>query len=184
MEPAPLAKPVVNDNGPYDYDLLVIGSGPAGHHAALEAAKNGQRVALIDRCNELGGVCLHTGTIPSKTLREAALYLSGFRQRSFYGRGYRVKAKIQIQDLMFRASEVINGSSTSFRISFSGSVSICSTATRPLRPTRTSWRWRRPDASRSIPPDSSSLLAARARPTVPTCRSRPHRSTIPTNSSR
>src|SRR5262245_13518150 len=107
MEPAQSAKPAVNGNGCYDYDLLVIGSGPAGHHAALEAAKNGQRVGVIDRCNELGGVCLHTGTIPSKTLREAALYLSGFRQRSFYGRGYRVKAKIQIQDLMFRVSEVI-----------------------------------------------------------------------------
>src|SRR5262249_23166963 len=94
-------------NGFYDYDLLVIGSGPAGQHAALEAAKNGKRVAVADRAFELGGVCLHTGTIPSKTLREAALYLSGFRQRTFYGRGYRVKAKIQIQDLMFRVSEVI-----------------------------------------------------------------------------
>ncbi len=91
----------------YDYDLLVIGSGPAGHHAALEAAKMGKHVAVVDRNFDLGGVCLHTGTIPSKTLREAALYLSGFRQRSFYGRGYRVKAKIQIQDLMFRVSEVV-----------------------------------------------------------------------------
>src|SRR5215470_2116407 len=91
----------------YDYDLLIIGSGPAGHHAALEAAKAGKRVAVADRNFDLGGVCLHTGTIPSKTLREAALYLSGFRQRSFYGRGYRVKAKIQIQDLMFRVSEVV-----------------------------------------------------------------------------
>jgi NAD(P) transhydrogenase len=91
----------------YDYDLLVIGSGPAGHNAALEAAKLGKRVAIADRNFDLGGVCLHTGTIPSKTLREAALYLSGFRQRSFYGRGYRVKAKIQIQDLMFRVSEVV-----------------------------------------------------------------------------
>lgn len=91
----------------YDYDLLVIGSGPAGHHAALEAAKAGKHVAIADRAFELGGVCLHTGTIPSKTLREAALYLSGFRQRSFYGRGYRVKAKIQVEDLMFRVSEVI-----------------------------------------------------------------------------
>src|SRR5262245_40323751 len=91
----------------YDYDLLVIGSGPAGHHAAIEAAKLGKRVALADRNFDLGGVCLHTGTIPRQTTREAALYLSGFRQRSFYGRGYRVKAKIQIQDLMFRVSEVV-----------------------------------------------------------------------------
>lgn len=91
----------------YDYDLLIIGSGPAGHHGAIEAAKLGKRVAIVDRSFSLGGVCLHTGTIPSKTLREAALYLSGFRQRSFYGKGYRVKAKIQVQDLMFRVSEVI-----------------------------------------------------------------------------
>ncbi len=91
----------------YDYDLLVIGSGPAGHHGAIEAAKLGHRVAIIDRAGDLGGVCLHTGTIPSKTLREAVLYLSGFRQRSFYGRGYRLKARINIQDLMFRVNEVI-----------------------------------------------------------------------------
>ena len=91
----------------YDYDLIVIGSGPAGQHAAIEAAKAKKRVAIIDKNFELGGVCLHTGTIPSKTLREAVLFLSGFRQRSFYGRGYRVKAQIQIEDLMFRVSEVI-----------------------------------------------------------------------------
>lgn len=91
----------------FDFDLMVVGSGPAGHHAAIEAAKNGKRVAVIDRGFDLGGVCLHTGTIPSKTLREAVLFLSGFRQRSFYGRGYRVKAQIQIEDLMFRVSEVI-----------------------------------------------------------------------------
>lgn len=91
----------------YDYDLIVIGSGPAGQQAAIEAAKLGKRVAVADRNFDLGGVCLHTGTIPSKTLREAALFLSGFRQRSFYGRGYRVKAKIHIQDLMFRVSEVV-----------------------------------------------------------------------------
>ena len=91
----------------FQYDLLIIGSGPAGHHAAIEAAKVGKNVAIVDRCSDIGGVCLHTGTIPSKTLREAVLFLSGFRQRSFYGRGYRVKAKIQIEDLMFRVSEVI-----------------------------------------------------------------------------
>ncbi len=92
---------------PADYDLIVIGSGPAGHHAAVEAAKSGRRAAIVDRGADLGGVCLHTGTIPSKTLREAVLFLSGFRQRSFYGRGYRVKARIQIEDLMFRVGEVI-----------------------------------------------------------------------------
>ncbi len=91
----------------FDFDLLVIGSGPAGHHAAIEAAKNGKRVAVADRNFDLGGVCLHTGTIPSKTLREAVLFLSGFRQRSFYGKGYRVKTQIHIEDLMFRVQEVI-----------------------------------------------------------------------------
>lgn len=91
----------------FDYDLIVVGSGPAGHHAAIEAAKHGKNVAIVDRGFDLGGVCLHTGTIPSKTLREAVLYLSGFRQRSFYGRGYRVKAQIQVEDLMFRVGEVI-----------------------------------------------------------------------------
>ncbi|MEO5953846.1 MAG: FAD-dependent oxidoreductase, partial [Chloroflexia bacterium] len=91
----------------YDFDLIVVGSGPAGHHAAIEAAKQHKRVAIVDRIAELGGVCLHTGTIPSKTLREAVLFLSGFRQRSFYGRGYRVKAEIHIEDLMVRVSEVI-----------------------------------------------------------------------------
>lgn len=73
----------------------------------MEAAKAGKRVGVIDRNFDLGGVCLHTGTIPSKTLREAVLFLSGFRQRSFYGKGYRVKAQIQIEDLMFRVREVI-----------------------------------------------------------------------------
>ena len=95
------------DNSTFDFDLIVIGSGPAGHHAAIEASKHCKRVAVVDRGFDLGGVCLHTGTIPSKTLREAVLFLSGFRQRSFYGRGYRVKAQIQIEDLMFRVSEVI-----------------------------------------------------------------------------
>jgi NAD(P) transhydrogenase len=70
------------------YDLVVIGSGPAGQKGAIAAAKLGKRVAIIDRKEMIGGVCLHTGTIPSKTLREAILYLSGFGQRAFYGSDY------------------------------------------------------------------------------------------------
>ena len=89
------------------YDLVVIGSGPAGQKGAIAAAKLGKRVAIIDRKEMVGGVCLHTGTIPSKTLREAILYLSGFGQRSFYGRDYSVKQDISIADLSFRVQAVL-----------------------------------------------------------------------------
>jgi len=92
---------------PYQYDLVVIGSGPAGQKAAICAAKLRKRVAITDRRHMLGGVSLHTGTIPSKTLREAILYLSGFGQRSFYGKGYSVKDKISVQDLSFRVQAVV-----------------------------------------------------------------------------
>ena len=84
------------------YDFVVIGSGPAGQRAAIQAAKLGRTVALIERSFNIGGACVHTGTIPSKTLREAVLYLSGFRQRGFYGRSYRVKERITAADLMQR----------------------------------------------------------------------------------
>ncbi|HEY7114218.1 MAG TPA: Si-specific NAD(P)(+) transhydrogenase [Thermoanaerobaculia bacterium] len=89
------------------YDLVVIGSGPAGQKGAIAAAKLGKRVAIIDRKEMVGGVCLHTGTIPSKTLREAILYLSGFQQRSFYGRDYSLKDSIAVSDLSFRIQTVM-----------------------------------------------------------------------------
>jgi NAD(P) transhydrogenase len=89
------------------YDLVVIGSGPAGQKGAICAAKLCKKVAIIDRKKTIGGVCVHTGTIPSKTLREAVLYLSGFRQRSFYGRGYVLKDEISMSDLVFRAQAVM-----------------------------------------------------------------------------
>ena len=91
----------------YQYDLVVIGSGPAGQKAAICAAKLRKRVAITDRRHMLGGASLHTGTIPSKTLREAILYLSGFSQRSFYGKGYTVKDRISAQDLAFRVQAVV-----------------------------------------------------------------------------
>ncbi|MGH7453048.1 MAG: Si-specific NAD(P)(+) transhydrogenase [bacterium] len=94
----------MNDN---HYDLIVIGSGPAGQKGAIAAAKLGKKVAVIDRQEMIGGVSLHTGTIPSKTLREAILYLSGFRQRSFYGKDYTIKEKITISDLAFRIETVL-----------------------------------------------------------------------------
>jgi NAD(P) transhydrogenase len=90
-----------------EYDLVVIGSGPAGQKGAICAAKLRKKVAIIDRKRTIGGVCVHTGTIPSKTLREAVLYLSGFRQRSFYGRGYVLKDRIAMSDLIFRAQAVM-----------------------------------------------------------------------------
>ncbi len=90
-----------------EYDLVVIGSGPAGQKGAICAAKMRKKVAIIDRKKSVGGVCVHTGTIPSKTLREAVLYLSGFRQRTFYGRGYALKDRIAMSDLIFRAEAVM-----------------------------------------------------------------------------
>jgi len=89
------------------YDLIVVGSGPAGQKAAICAAKMRKKVAVIERKRTIGGVCVHTGTIPSKTFREAILYLSGLRQRSFYGRGYALKENICMQDLIFRADAVM-----------------------------------------------------------------------------
>ncbi len=89
------------------YDLLVIGTGPAGQKAAIQAAKLNRKVGIIERKTVVGGVCINTGTIPSKSLREAVLYLSGFRQRNIYGGEYRVKKKITIEDLAFRANHVI-----------------------------------------------------------------------------
>jgi NAD(P) transhydrogenase len=92
---------------PHAFDLVVVGSGPAGQKGAIAASKLGKRVAIIDRKQMVGGVCLHTGTIPSKTLREAILYLSGFGQRAFYGRDYAVKNDISITDLLFRVQAVM-----------------------------------------------------------------------------
>ena len=92
---------------PYDYDVLVIGSGPAGQRAAIQAAKLDKRVALVERKSVVGGVCINTGTIPSKTLREAVLYLSGYRERGFYGASYTVKQNITMDDLLVRTQHVI-----------------------------------------------------------------------------
>ena len=88
------------------YDLVVIGSGPAGQKAAICAAKLRKKVLVVDREDRVGGVSVHTGTIPSKTLREAVLYLSGFRQRTFYGKDYRLQDKIAVGDLQKRVRPV------------------------------------------------------------------------------
>jgi NAD(P) transhydrogenase len=89
------------------YDMIVIGSGPAGQKAAIAAAKLGRRAAIIERKDMVGGVCINTGTIPSKTLREAVLYLTGLSQRELYGQSYRVKEDITIADLTARTQHVI-----------------------------------------------------------------------------
>ena len=91
----------------YDYDLMVVGTGPAGQKAAIQASKVGKRVAIVERRETVGGVCINTGTIPSKTMREAVLYLSGYRERNIYGASYRVKERITMEDLNFRCNHVI-----------------------------------------------------------------------------
>lgn len=89
------------------YEMIVIGTGPAGQKAAIAAAKLGHSVAVIERRDMVGGVCINTGTIPSKTLREAVLYLTGLNQRELYGQSYRVKEDITVSDLSARTSHVI-----------------------------------------------------------------------------
>ena len=91
----------------FDYDLLVIGSGPAGQRAAIQGAKLDKKVAIVEKTTVVGGVSVNLGTIPSKTLREAALDLSGFRSREFYGASYTVKENITIKDLLVRTNQVI-----------------------------------------------------------------------------
>ncbi|NKK70005.1 Si-specific NAD(P)(+) transhydrogenase [Rhizobium leguminosarum bv. viciae] len=86
----------------FQYDLVVVGSGPAGRRGAIQAAKLGKKVLVIEQGKRVGGVSVHTGTIPSKTLRETALNLSGWRERGFYGRAYRVKQEISAEDLRRR----------------------------------------------------------------------------------
>jgi NAD(P) transhydrogenase len=89
------------------FDMIVLGSGPAGQRAAIQAAKSGKRVALVEKAQCVGGVCLNTGTIPSKTMREAVLHLSGYNYQNIYGVNYRVKDKIAMADLAFRVQHVI-----------------------------------------------------------------------------
>src|ERR1700746_110568 len=91
-----------------EYDLFVIGSGPGGQKAAIAAAKLGKSVAAIEHDQVLGGVCTNTGTIPSKTLRQAVLYLTGITQRELYGASYRVKENITPADLLARTQHVVD----------------------------------------------------------------------------
>ncbi|MCA9310910.1 MAG: Si-specific NAD(P)(+) transhydrogenase [Phycisphaerales bacterium] len=91
------------------YDLCVIGSGPAGQKAAVQAAKLGKDVCIVERREVVGGVAINTGTIPSKALREAILHLTGFKHRTFYGDSYKVKQEITVEDLIYWCQQVIKG---------------------------------------------------------------------------
>ncbi len=92
----------------YDYDLIVIGSGPGGQKAAIQATKLGKRALVVDANSKVGGVCLHDGTIPSKSFREAILHLSGYRERTHYGKAYRVKQNVEMHDLTSRCGGIVN----------------------------------------------------------------------------
>src|SRR5258708_5642248 len=89
------------------FDIIVIGSGPAGQRAAIQGAKCGRRVVVIEQREIVGGACVNTGTIPSKTMREAVMHLSGFQYQGIYGTNYHVKEKITMADLGFRVNQVI-----------------------------------------------------------------------------
>src|SRR6202046_1675889 len=89
------------------YDLIVLGSGPAGQRAAIYGSKLGKKVAVVESREGVGGACIHTGNLPAKRMREAGLPLSGYNYKSIYGMNYRVKEKITMSDLAFRVQHVI-----------------------------------------------------------------------------
>ncbi len=99
----------------YEFDLVVIGSGPAGEKGATQSAYFGKKVAVIEKESHLGGACIQTGTLPSKTLRETALYLSGLQQRTLYGVSYEVRRDVSVPDLMCRQEPVIGSQNERIR---------------------------------------------------------------------
>src|SRR5215475_2768282 len=90
------------------YDVVIIGTGPAGQKAAIQAAKLGKRVAVVEKSSTVGGAQINTGTIPSKALREAAMHLTGRSQRGLFGESYRVRRDVTISDLIAVSRQVIN----------------------------------------------------------------------------
>ena len=94
-------------SSPDSFDLVVIGCGPAGEKAGAQAAYFGKRVAVIERAPAVGGSCINTGTVPSKTLRESALYFSGLKQRGLYGIDYSLKENLTIHDFMHHERAVV-----------------------------------------------------------------------------
>src|SRR5215813_8034266 len=91
----------------YDFDLIVIGSGPSGQRAAIQSAKLGRRTLMVESKAVVGGVCINSGTIPSKTLRQAVLHFTGYRERGVYGASYTVKQNVTMADLQFRTDYVV-----------------------------------------------------------------------------
>src|SRR5262247_3462744 len=89
------------------FDMIVLGTGPAGQRAAIQGAKSGKKVAVVEPREVVGGACINTGTIPSKSMREAVMHLSVYQYQSIYGMNYRVKDKITVADLAFRVQHVI-----------------------------------------------------------------------------
>src|SRR5678816_3235022 len=115
----------------YDYDWLVIGSGPAGEKGAVQAAYFGRRVAVVEKQPQVGGACINTGTLPSKTLRETALYLSGFRQREMYGISCRVNEGVSVPELMCRQDPVTD-TGVARRVTFD--AALIAVGSSPFRP--------------------------------------------------
>src|SRR3954464_2596911 len=101
-----------------NYDLTVIGSGPAGQKAAIQAAKLGKKVAIIEKNPVLGGAGINTGTIPSKALREAVLYLTGTNKRALFGENFRAKRDITLEDLTYVSQQVIHNELSVIREQF------------------------------------------------------------------
>jgi NAD(P) transhydrogenase len=148
------------------YDLIIIGSGPAGRRAAIQAAKLGKSVLVVEKGRKVGGVSVHTGTIPSKTLRETVLNLTGWRERGFYGRAYRVKKDLEAHDLTSRLLMTLNHEVDVLEHQFArnGVKTVCGTAhfTDPHHVEIVT-----PDGDRQIEEGARFLIAVGTRPHRP-----------------
>ena len=151
-----------------NYDLIVIGSGPAGQRAAIQAAKCGRRVAVIEAREIVGGACINTGTIPSKTMREAVMHLSGFQFQGIYGINYHVKEKITMADLGFRVNQVIKTEVGRHPGAAGAQWRGSDHRARPASSIPPTSAWRIRAARRISKPPSSSSPPAPSRPISPT----------------
>ncbi|MFD4504919.1 Si-specific NAD(P)(+) transhydrogenase [Streptomyces sp. NPDC058457] len=149
-----------------DFDMLVIGSGPGGQKAAIAAAKLGRRVAVVDSPDMVGGVSIHTGTIPSKTLREAVLYLTGLTQRDLYGQSYRLKEEITVADLTARTQHVVSREVDVIRNQLSRNhVTLCSGTGRFVDPHTVALR--EPSGNERLLTSEHIVIATGTRPARP-----------------